>query len=68
MSLFTEPDMNPNIGWNATSRPPAAANAGWRGSSSRRVRNANAAVRAPSSADTRRMAVSSLQIDEPCVA
>ncbi len=58
LSLLTAPEMKPNIGWKATSRPAATAATGWRGSTSRSTPNAHSATSAPSSAETSRIAVS----------
>jgi hypothetical protein len=65
LSLFTAPPMKPNIGWNATSTPAAAASTRCVGSSSRTSRNAHAAVIAAYSADRNRAAVTWSHTEPP---
>ena len=67
-SLFTAPEMNANIGWNATNSPAATAGQYGRGNSSPTSITANAAVRPPNSAVISRIAVKRDQIDSPSVA
>ena len=56
-SLLTAPDMNANCGRHATSSPPStAAPSDTRGASSRMNSTVHAAVIAPNSAETSRIA------------
>ncbi len=64
-SLFTAPEMNANMGWNATNSPAATAGQCGRGNSSRTSSTTHAAVRPPKSAVISRIAVRRDQIEPP---